>query len=57
MERPEIEEKHGEARLVNWAKEQKFSFGETPSVQALQAIQWMKAQHECGERIDGLIDS
>ena len=51
MERPEI------ARLVNCANKQKLGFGETPSVRALQAIQWMKVWQVHDERIDMVMGS
>ena len=50
MERPEM------AGIVNWAMEPKLGIGERPLVRVLPTIWQMKARHECGERIDMIMD-
>lgn len=52
--------KHGEAKdsqIVNWAKEQKLDFGESPSVRALQTIQRMKAHPDHDQQMDVVMDN
>ena len=52
--------KHGEAgdsHIVNWAKEQKLGFGESPSVRALRAIQRIKAHQDHDQQMDVVMDS